>query len=98
MRGNTPQHSILSYQQLNKTQHPGKLLDGQVSEVAMEIGQKVRVRRLRDRVPQDVVKKLGATGVISQYKVVDGKGIGLLVQFEDKYSTWFFEDELETIG
>lgn len=61
----------------------------------MEIGQKVRVRRLRDRVPQEVVNKLGAIGIVRQFKVVDGKGIGLLVQFEDKFSTWFFEDELE---
>ncbi|MBE9012625.1 DUF2862 domain-containing protein [Pseudanabaenaceae cyanobacterium LEGE 13415] len=63
--------------------------------MAMEIGQKVRVRRLRDRVSQEVVKKLGAIGVIRQFKVVDGKGIGMLVQFDDQYSTWFFEDELE---
>lgn len=76
-------------------QHPGTLLDGQVTEVAMEIGQKVRVRRLRDRVPQEVVKKLGEVGIVRQFKVVDGKGIGMLVQFEDKFSTWFFEDEVE---
>lgn len=61
----------------------------------MEIGQKVRVRRLRDRVPQAVVQKLGAIGVIRDFKVVDGKGIGMLVQFEDQFATWFFEDELE---
>jgi len=76
-------------------QHSGTLQDGQVAETVMEIGQKVRVRRLRDRVPQEVVKKLGAIGVIRQFKVVDGKGVGMLVQFDDKYSTWFFEDELE---
>ncbi len=61
----------------------------------MEIGQKVRVRRLRDRVPQEVVKKLGAIGVVRDFKVVDGKGIGMLVQFDDQFATWFFEDELE---
>ncbi|MBD1845239.1 DUF2862 domain-containing protein [Cyanobacteria bacterium FACHB-63] len=61
----------------------------------MEIGQKVRVRRLRDRVSQEVIKKLGAVGIVRQFKVVDGQGIGMLVQFDDKYSTWFFEDELE---
>ncbi|BAU11607.1 hypothetical protein LEP3755_21060 [Leptolyngbya sp. NIES-3755] len=76
-------------------QHSGTLQGGQVAETAMEIGQKVRVRRLRDRVSQEVVKKLGAIGVIRQFKVVDGKGVGMLVQFDDKYSTWFFEDELE---
>ncbi|HTL88699.1 MAG TPA: cytochrome b6f subunit family protein [Leptolyngbya sp.] len=61
----------------------------------MEIGQKVRVRRLRDRVSQQVIKKLGAIGTVRQFKVVDGKGLGMLVQFEDQFSTWFFEDELE---
>ncbi|MER3432886.1 MAG: cytochrome B6 [Leptolyngbya sp. ERB_1_1] len=70
-------------------------MDGQVMKAVMEIGQKVRVRRLRDRVPQEVIKKLGAVGVVRQFKVVDGQGVGLLVQFDDQYSTWFFEDELE---
>lgn len=64
----------------------------------MEIGQKVRVRRLRDRVSQEVIKKLGAIGIVRQFKVVDGQGIGMLVQFDDQYSTWFFEDELEQYG
>ena len=63
--------------------------------VAMEIGQKVRVRRLRDRVSQEIISKLGKVGTIRSYKVVDGAGVGLLVQFEDNTGTWFFEDELE---
>ena len=62
----------------------------------MEIGDKVRVRRLRDRVPQAVVSKLGKIGTVCGYKMVDGKGLGRLVEFDDQYSTWFFEDELET--
>lgn len=61
---------------------------------AMEIGQKVRVRRLRDRVPPAVVKKLGQVGVVRNFKMVDG-GVGLLIQFDDQFATWFFEDELE---
>lgn len=61
----------------------------------MEIGQKVRVRRLRDRAGQAVIAKLGKTGVIQGYKMTDGSGVGVVVQFDDKYSTWFFEDELE---
>jgi hypothetical protein len=67
----------------------------QISVVAMEIGQKVRVRRLRDRVSQDVAKRLGQIGIIQDYKMVDGSGVGMLVQFDDKTATWFFEDELE---
>ncbi len=64
----------------------------------MEIGQKVRVRRLRDRSPQAMVQRLGQVGVIQGFKVVDGQGIGIVVQFEDKFSTWFFEDELQAMA
>ena len=61
----------------------------------MEIGQKVRICRLRDRVSEIVVKKLGQVGTIRDYKMTDGSGVGVLVQFEDKSATWFFEDEIE---
>jgi hypothetical protein len=61
----------------------------------MDIGQKVRVRRLRDRSPKEVIERLGKTGIIKELRMVDGSGVGAIVQFEDSYSTWFFEDELE---
>jgi hypothetical protein len=61
----------------------------------MEIGQKVRVSRLRDRVSQAVVSKLGQIGTVSGFKITDGKGIGVLVQFDDQFATWFFEDEVD---
>ncbi len=61
----------------------------------MEIGQKVRVRRLRDKAPDAVVKKLGQFGVVQDYKMTDGSGVGYVVGFDDKFSTWFFEDEIE---
>jgi Protein of unknown function (DUF2862) len=63
----------------------------------MEIGQQVRLRRLRDRSPQILIERLGQTGVIQGFKVVDGQGIGIVVQFNDKFSTWFFEDELQAV-
>lgn len=64
----------------------------------MEIGQRVRVRRLRPGgSSQDVVKKLGQTGTVQGFKMVDGSGVGFVVQFEDKFSSWFFEDELEVV-
>lgn len=64
----------------------------------MEIGQQVRVRRLRDRASQEVIKHLGQTGVIRDFRMVDGSGVGALVKFEDNFTTWFFEDELEPVG
>jgi hypothetical protein len=63
----------------------------------MEVGQKVRVRRLRDRVSDLVIKKLGQVGTIQDYKMTDGSGVGVLVQFDDKFSTWFFADEVEAM-
>jgi len=53
------------------------------------------VRRLRDRVNGEIISKLGQTGVIQDYKMTDGSGVGWLVRFDDKFSTWFFEDEIE---
>lgn len=64
-------------------------------KVAMEIGQKVKVYRLRDRVSPGVASKLGKVGTIKAYKMTDGSGVGVVVEFEDKTATWFFEDELK---
>lgn len=63
----------------------------------MDIGQKVRVLRIRDRVPASVVSKLkqNPIGVVQGYRVVDGMGIGYIVKFDDAFSTWFFEDEIK---
>ncbi|GAB4325132.1 MAG: DUF2862 domain-containing protein [Leptolyngbyaceae cyanobacterium] len=63
----------------------------------MEVGQKVRIRRLRDRVSELVAKRLGQVGTIQDYKMTDGSGVGVLVQFEDKFATWFFDDEIEVV-
>jgi hypothetical protein len=62
--------------------------------MGLEIGQRVKVKRLRDRVDQDVSSHLGKSGVVRQYKMVDGSGIGVVVEFDDKFATWFFEDEI----
>ena len=61
----------------------------------MEIGQKVKVCRLRDRLSSDVSNKLGKVGTIKDYKMTDGSGVGVVVEFDDNSSTWFFEDELK---
>ncbi|MBF2097781.1 MAG: DUF2862 domain-containing protein [Gloeomargaritaceae cyanobacterium C42_A2020_066] len=61
----------------------------------MRVGQKVRVCCLKDRVASDISQRLGQVGRVSDYRVVDGKGIGLVVQFDDKNSIWFFPEELE---
>ncbi|TAG93756.1 MAG: DUF2862 domain-containing protein [Oscillatoriales cyanobacterium] len=66
--------------------------------MAIEVGQKVKVRRLRDRMPANIVSKLKANpvGTVDSFRMVDGSGVGLVVKF-DGFATWFFEDELETV-
>lgn len=63
----------------------------------MEIGQQVKVYRLRDRVSPPIVKRLGQIGTIQGFKMLDGSSVGVVVQFEDKFATWFFEDELKVM-
>ncbi|AFZ43031.1 cytochrome b6-f complex subunit PetP [Halothece sp. PCC 7418] len=63
----------------------------------MEIGQKVKVFRLRDRVSNDIVGKLGKVGTIQDFKMTDGSGVGAVVVFDDHSTSWFFEDELKPV-
>ncbi len=67
------------------------------SLVGMEIGQKVKVYRLRDRVSAPIVKRLGQIGIIEGFRMTDASGVGIVVKFEDNYATWFFEDELKLV-
>ncbi|MGB3787003.1 MAG: DUF2862 domain-containing protein [Phormidesmis sp.] len=65
----------------------------------LEIGQRVQVRRMRDRVAKQLASRLGEIGVIQDFRVLDGQNIGALVSFEsDNFTTWFFEDELRPVA
>ena len=64
-------------------------------KAGMEIGQKVKVYRLRDRVNSKIIDKLGKVGTIKDFRMTDASGVGVIVQFEDKSTTWFFEDEIK---
>ena len=64
----------------------------------MEIGQQVKVFRLRDRVSPSIIKRLGQIGTIKGFKLLDGSNVGVVIQFEDNFATWFFEDELKTVS
>ena len=64
----------------------------------LEIGQRVQVRRMRDRVAKTIAARLGKVGTVEAFKVLDGQNIGALVKFEaDDFTTWFFEDELRPV-
>lgn len=63
----------------------------------MNTGQKVRVRKIRDQVGAKIGRKLGEAGTVVGEKIVDGSDIGIIIEFEDKTSAWFFEEELELL-
>jgi hypothetical protein len=42
-----------------------------------------------------VINKLGQIGTIRDFRMVDSSGVGVLVEFDDKFATWFFEDEVD---
>ncbi len=65
----------------------------------IEVGQRVKVRRLRDRIPANMVGKIkeNPVGTVDGFRMVDGSGVGVVVKFDVGFATWFFEDELEAI-
>jgi hypothetical protein len=68
-----------------------------MSQAAITIGSKVRVIRVRDRIPADLVTalKTDPTGTVRDYRVTDGNGIGVVVELnEGGATTWFFDDEI----
>jgi hypothetical protein len=67
-----------------------------MTQTAITVGSKVRVLRVRDRIPADLVAALKAdpTGTVKEFRVTDGKGIGVVVDLAGGQRTWFFEDEI----
>ena len=64
--------------------------------VTIDIGSKVRVTRVRDRIPKALVEllKSDANGTVTDFRTVDGKGIGVVVKLSDGSTNWFFDDEI----
>ena len=62
------------------------------------IGSNVRVNLdgVRDRIPANLLNQLKADprGKIIDYKMTDGGGIGVILEFSDGARSWFFGDEL----
>ena len=67
----------------------------------MDVGQKVKVSRIRYRKTEEltaaVAEKIGQVGTIEDYKMTDGSGIGYKLAFDDNSSSWYFENEVESV-
>jgi hypothetical protein len=67
-----------------------------MSQNAITIGSKVRIQRVRDRIPADMVGLLhgDASGVVKEFKMTDGSGVGVVVELSNGSTGWFFDDEI----
>lgn len=65
----------------------------------MQIGQKVKVCRLLEKIPPNLIEKVqqGQEAVIRDFKMTDGSGVGVFVEFSDATTSWFFEDEVKLV-
>jgi hypothetical protein len=62
----------------------------------VQIGTRVKITRVRDRIPAELVNLLrsDATGSVQGFKMTDGSGVGVVVELSDGSSGWFFDDEI----
>ena len=67
-----------------------------------KIGKTVQVnlRNIQDRLPEKLIRKLSLNpeGMVVDYKMTDGQGVGLVLEFEDGTRSWFFQKELENFA
>lgn len=70
-----------------------------MSQAAINLGTTVKVTRVRERIPQDLVNKLKTNNVgeVTDFQVTDGSGVGAVVTFPDGSSCWFFDDEITPV-
>ena len=58
---------------------------------------KVNLELSRDRLNKDVINAINACSVckISDFRITDGKGIGVILRLSNGKEQWFFEDEID---
>ena len=53
----------------------------------------------KDRLTKEIVDAINVSSVakISDFRITDGKGIGVILQLSNGKQQWFFEDEIELL-
>ena len=66
-----------------------------------EIGSYVQIKleQSKDRLSKEVVDAINYSSVakISEFRITDGKGIGVILQLSNGKEQWFFEDEIDLL-
>ena len=66
-----------------------------------KIGNSVRVNleQSKDRLTKETIDAINVSslGKISEFRITDGKGIGVVLQLSNGKEQWFFEDEIDLL-
>ena len=66
-----------------------------------KVGNKVQVNLelSKDRLSKDIIDTLNASsiGEICDFRITDGKGIGVILKLSNGKEQWFFEDEIDVL-
>ena len=59
----------------------------------------VNLELSKDRLSKEIIDaiNISSVGKISDFKITDGKGIGVVLQLSNGKEQWFFEDEINLI-
>ena len=67
----------------------------------VKIGNSVQVNLelSRDRLTKETIDAINVSslGKISDFRITDGKGIGVILQLSNEKEQWFFEDEIDLL-
>tara|TARA_Y100000991_G_C21911014_1_gene322314 strand:+ start:574 stop:963 length:390 start_codon:yes stop_codon:yes gene_type:complete len=60
---------------------------------------KVNLELSKDRLSKEIIDaiNISSVGKITEYRITDGKGIGVILQFSNGKEHWFFEDEIDVL-
>ena len=60
---------------------------------------KINLELSKDRLAKEVVDAINVSSVakISDFRITDGKGIGVILHLSNGKEQWFFEDEIELL-
>ena len=59
----------------------------------------VNIEQSKDRLTKDIIDAINISSVakISDFKITDGKSIGVVLQLSNGKEQWFFEDEIDLL-
>ena len=60
---------------------------------------KVNIEQSKDRLDKEIIDTLknSSIGIICDFRITDGKGIGVILKLSNGKEQWFFEDEINLL-